>query len=175
MHSPADRLANLVGAASLAIADAIREAVEQAVGLGGAVPAALVTIDAYPRHSIEQLRAALGLSQPGTVRLVDRLEHQGWAERRAGEGRAVALVLTPAGRRVVKKLLAAREHALSEMLDRLGPGERAQLAPVLEKLLASRTHQRRDLEHLCRLCQREACDDCPVATTLRARGRSTHS
>jgi DNA-binding MarR family transcriptional regulator len=77
MHPLGDRCANLLGAASLSVAGAVRDAVERTVGLGGAVPAALVTIDAFPRHNIEQLRAALGISQPGTVRLVDRLEGEG--------------------------------------------------------------------------------------------------
>jgi DNA-binding MarR family transcriptional regulator len=169
MHFPDPRCANLLGAASLSVADTVRQAVERAVGLGGAVPAALVTIDAYPGHSIEQLRAALALSQPGTVRLVDRLEREGWAERRSGAGRSVALVLTPAGRGVVRKLLAARDEALAEMLEPLQPSERDQLVPLLEKVLAARTHERRDLEHLCRLCRRRACEHCPVAAELRRR------
>jgi MarR family transcriptional repressor of emrRAB len=170
MHIRGARCANLLGAASLSVAEAVRAAVERVVGAGGAVSAALVTIDAYPGHSIEQLRAALGISQPGTVRLVDRLEREGWAKRHAGEGRAVALVLTPAGRRVVKRLLAARDAALAEMLAPLDPSERDELMPLLEKLVVAQTHERRDLEHLCRLCQRRACQDCPVAAEL---GRQT--
>ena len=169
MHPLDARLENLLGAASLAVAEAIREAVEREVGFGGAVPAALVTIDAYPGRGIEQLRAALGLSQPGTVRLVDRLEQEGWAERGSGQGRSVALRLTPAGRGIVEELLLARERTLSAMLEPLTRTERARLMPVLEKLLGAQTHERRDLEHLCRLCQREACENCPVAATLRSR------
>ena len=167
MHIRDARCANLLGATSLSIAERIREAVEREVGIGGAVPAALVTIDAYPGHNIEQLRAALGISQPGTVRLVDRLERQGWATRHPGEGRAVALALTPAGRRIVKRLLVARDAALAEMLAPLDPGDRGELMPLLEKLMAAQTHERRDLEHLCRLCQRRACQHCPVADALR--------
>src|SRR3712207_2247457 len=129
MHVPDARVANLLGAASLSVADAVRRAVEEAVGAGGAIPAGLVTIDAYPGHSIEQLRAALGLSQPGAVRLVDRLEREGWAERRSGTGRSVALFLTPAGRRVVRRLLSARDAALAELLEPLEPAERDQLGP----------------------------------------------
>jgi DNA-binding MarR family transcriptional regulator len=169
MHDPDARCANLLGAASVSVAEVVRVAVERVVGVGGAVPAALVTIDAYSGNSIEQLRAALGISQPGTVRLVDRLEREGWAQRRAGKGRAVALVLTPAGRRVVKRLLAARDEALAEMLAPLEPSERGELMPLLEKLVAAQTHERADLEHLCRLCQRKVCEDCPVAGALRSR------
>jgi DNA-binding MarR family transcriptional regulator len=149
------------------VADAVTNAVVRAVGAGGAVPAALVTIDAYPHRSIEQLRSALGISQPGTVRLVDRLEREGWAQRKAGDGRALAVALTPAGRRVVARLLAARDEALGEVLEPLGPAERDQLTPILEKLLAARTRERQDLEHLCRLCRRSVCESCPVAGALR--------
>jgi MarR family transcriptional repressor of emrRAB len=116
---------------------------------------------------MEALRAALGISQPGVVRLVERLETQGWVRRDSDNGRAVALEVTPAGRRVVTKLLAARNTALAAMLDPLEPEEQRQLTPLLEKLLAARTHDRRQLERLCRLCQRRVCEQCPVAGALR--------
>ncbi len=167
MHHRERRTANLLGAASLAVADSVRDAVEGATGFGGALPAALVTLAAYPRRNMEALRAALGISQPGVVRLVERLETQGWVRRDSDIGRAVALEVTPAGRRVVTKLLAARDTALAAMLHPLEPEEQRQLAPLLEKLLAARTHDRRQLEHLCRLCQRRVCEQCPVAGALR--------
>jgi DNA-binding MarR family transcriptional regulator len=167
MHHREQRTANLLGAASLAVADSLREAVEGATGFGGALPAALVTLAAYPRRNMEALRAALGISQPGVVRLVERLESQGWVRRDSDNGRAVALEVTPAGRRVVTKLLAARDTALTALLDPLEPEEQRQLTPLLEKLLAARTHDRRQLEHLCRLCRRRVCEQCPVAGALR--------
>lgn len=167
MHHRKRRTANLLGATSLAVADSVREAVEGATGFGGALPAALVTLAAYPRRNMEALRAALGISQPGVVRLVERLETQGWVRRDSDTGRAVALEVTPAGRRVVTKLLAARDTALAAMLDPLEPEEQRQLTPLLEKLLAARTHDRRQLERLCRLCQRRVCEQCPVAGALR--------
>jgi DNA-binding MarR family transcriptional regulator len=166
MHNTDRRCANLLGAASLAVAGAVRDAVEREVRSGGALPGALVTLDAYPGHSIEQLRAALGISQPGTVRLVDRLEAEGWAARQPRDGRGLAVVLTPAGRRVVKRLLAARERTLVAILEPLAADERTQLMSILEKLLAAQTHDRQDLERLCRLCRRAACERCPVAASL---------
>src|SRR3954465_4169390 len=84
MHAQSLRTANLVGAWALVVADAVTRTTERETGLGGAVPAALVTIGAYLDQSIEELRGALGLSQPGTVRLVDRLEAEGWVRRRPG-------------------------------------------------------------------------------------------
>ena len=53
------------------------ETVHGPVGETGAAASALVTIDAYPGRTIEQLRGPLGLSQPGAVRLVERLAAAG--------------------------------------------------------------------------------------------------
>src|SRR3954447_5020093 len=117
MHAQTPRTANLVGAWSLVVADAVTRATERRTGLGGAVPAALVTIGAYRDQSIEELRGALGLSQPGTVRLVDRLESEGWVQRRPGRRpRTVALALTPAGRRMFRRVVAARERTVAELI-----------------------------------------------------------
>lgn len=175
MHTEADadgnlpslRTPNLAGAWSLAVADAIRRAVEGVTGIGGAVPAALVTIDAYPRRTMEELRTALRLSQPGTLRLVERLENEGWVRREVGPRRAAGLVLTAAGRRTKDRLLLARDHALSQLLEPLSQPERSQLAGLLEKLLAAQTDDYVALARLCRLCQRAACERCPVSAALR--------
>jgi MarR family transcriptional regulator, negative regulator of the multidrug operon emrRAB len=136
MHAHSPRTANLVGAWSLVVADAVTRTTERETGLGGAVPAALVTIGAYRDQSIEELRSALGLSQPGTVRLVDRLVAEGWVRRAPGRRpRTVALALTPAGRRMTRRVMAAR------------------VEQVLE----------RGAERVCRLCERTVCERCPVA------------
>src|SRR5688500_2485179 len=103
-----DRYRNVVGAFALAVADALRRAAEAEAGQSGAAAAALLTIEARPGRSIELLRAPLGLSQPGAVRLVERLERQGWVERRPSPGRATALHLTPAGAAVAGRIHAAR-------------------------------------------------------------------
>src|ERR671914_299457 len=99
---------NVVGAFALAAADASRQAAERSLGQGASAPAALITIGAYPGRTIEQLRQPLGLSQPGALRLVERLEDAGWVARRAANGRGVALSLTPSGEKVVAELLQAR-------------------------------------------------------------------
>jgi hypothetical protein len=64
MHTEAGRDANLLGAWSLAVADAVREATERVTGLGGAVgagtvlyavsigPLAHVTIPAFSRGRV---------------------------------------------------------------------------------------------------------------------------
>ena len=169
MHVRSERDRNLIGAFALAAADAMRRAAEAEVGQSGAAAAALITIDAYRGRSIEQLRGPLALSQPGAVRLVERLESQGWVERRPSPGRATALHLTPAGETVVARVLAARAAALDELLEPLGDDGRAAMAAAAEHALGAATTNRATLERLCRLCERAACSACPVAGALRER------
>src|SRR5918992_509345 len=158
------RLANLLGAIALEGAGALDAATQPVVGQAGAAAAALVTIAAHPKRSIEQLRAPLGLSQPGAVRLVERLVAAGWVERSGPGGRrGFELALTPDGGAVLDDMLAARRAALEELLAPLTKEDRAQLEPLLEKLLAAHTGDRSDLERLCRLCEWRICRHCPVA------------
>jgi DNA-binding MarR family transcriptional regulator len=161
MHSTRDL--NLVGAFAVATADAIRQAAESSLGQGASAPAALITIGAYPGRTIEQLRQPLGLSQPGALRLVERLEDAGWVARRAANGRGVALSLTPSGEKVVADLLQARDTSLGQLLGTLSPLQLRDMAAAAEVVLAAQTENRHDLERLCRLCHRDRCPDCPVA------------
>ncbi len=142
-------------------------AAEQAVGQTGAAAAALVTVDAYPGRSIEQLRRPLGLSQPGTVRLVERLQDEGWLRRRPTTGRAVALHVTADGKAVVERILIARAAAVAELLEPLAEDSLRAMAAAAEDALAAATTDRPALERLCRLCERAVCERCPVAGALR--------
>jgi DNA-binding MarR family transcriptional regulator len=161
MHSERD--VNVVGAFALAAADASRQAAERSLGQGASAPAALITIGAYPGRSIEQLRRPLGLSQPGALRLVGRLEDAGWVARRAANGRGVALSLTASGEKVVADLLRARDSSLAQLLGSLSASQLRDMAAAAEVVLAAQTEDRHDLERLCRLCHRDRCADCPVA------------
>ena len=162
MHST-DKAVNVVGAFALAAADAVRQAAEQSLGHGASAPPALVTIGAYPGRTIESLRHPLGLSQPGALRLVERLEGEGWVERREAAGRGVALFLTPAGETVVAELLQARDATIKQLLDPLPESQIMKLADAAEIVLAAQTDSRLALERLCRLCHRTHCPGCPVA------------
>jgi MarR family transcriptional regulator, negative regulator of the multidrug operon emrRAB len=163
MHDDSARELNLVGAWSLVVADAARAGMEAVVGAGGAAPAALVTISAFPGQSMDQLRGTLALSQPGTLRLVERLTAQGLVERREVQGaRGAGLVVTARGRRTVKRLLGEREQAMETLLGALSSNERQQLAALVEKALWTRAADGRDPRHVCRVCDRGACERCPV-------------
>jgi MarR family transcriptional regulator, negative regulator of the multidrug operon emrRAB len=149
------RTANLLGALGL----------EAATAAGGdSATAAVVTIAAHPDRTVEELRAALALSQPGAARLVQRLVEAGWVERDGPGGRGgLRLRATEAGARAVDEFAAARRAALVELLAPLSPAERDQLAGLLERMLAARTEGVPGAKRLCRLCERRVCSRCPVA------------
>jgi MarR family transcriptional repressor of emrRAB len=151
------RTANLLGALGL-------EAASVLPPVRGATMSALVTIAAHPDRTVEELREPLGLSQPGAARLVQRLVDAGWVDRGGPGGRGgLRLRPTEAGRRVVDEFVAARRAGLLELLEPLDADEREQLAAMLERMLAARTHGLVDAKRLCRLCERRVCARCPVA------------
>jgi MarR family transcriptional repressor of emrRAB len=173
-----DRLANVLGALALALADELDAATERA---------ALVSLsDLLAGRSVDDLRRAVGLSHSGGVRLVDRLVGEGLAERRPGaDGRSVALVLTPQGRRAASEVRESRRSTIEGVLSVLDDRERAQLAPILDKLVGAVVAGRLDARAagvvppggwLCRLCDPVACERaegrCPAAIAAAARTRS---
>jgi DNA-binding MarR family transcriptional regulator len=177
MAADGGRLANLVATLAVTLADRIRADTEDAAGHAAAAPAALVALKEFlERPSIDDLRAVVGLTHSGTVRLVERMAEAGLVARRPGrDGRSVAIVLTPKGRKTAERIAAARFAAVSPALDTLSDDDRDVLAVHLEKMLAAVTAERLVArsrgEHLaggwmCRLCDFGACGRdrgaCPV-------------
>jgi DNA-binding MarR family transcriptional regulator len=165
------RLANLLGAAVLAATDRTRAAIADALGYGGAAPSVLVHLAAYPGESAEALHRVLGISQPGTVQVVERLVGRGLIERRPGRDRRThALHLTPEGRRVHDALLEQRGEVLAALLAPLDDAERKRLTPLLEKIVSGLADDRPQALTVCRLCDRDACcggAGCPLGHTVR--------
>ncbi|NER85187.1 MAG: MarR family transcriptional regulator [Leptolyngbya sp. SIO1D8] len=160
-----ERTLNLLGALALSVVDALNTAVEANTGYRGETPAALVTLGAEPGISINSLRQILALSHPGTVRLVDRLQSQGWVERRAGaDGRTLALFLTESGYERRQAILAERRQLLQLAVSSLPPDDQQQLTELLEKMLMAMTTTEQQAFANCRLCEEEVCpgDLCPV-------------
>jgi len=173
MHhwSVSKRLENLLGALAVALSDAIGSAAETATGHAGAMGAALATLAQEPGLGIEQLRVPLGRTQSATVRVVDQLVAEGYAERRAGrDNRSVAVVLTETGNQAAARVLDSRQDALTRALSVLGPGERKTLTATLEKVLAEITTDRAHADQICRLCDLVACPEkvCPVELAAQA-------
>ena len=161
-----------MGALTVALSDSITSAVETATGHAGAMGAALATLAQEPGLSIEQLRVPLGRTQSATVRVVDQLVAEGYAERRPGrDHRSVAVFLTGKGTSAAARVLSSRRAALAEALGTLRPGERKALTAALEKVLAAITTDRAHADHICRLCELAVCPEktCPVELAAQAR------
>lgn len=144
------------------MADAVRVATEQSTAMAGGAPAALVAIVAEPGLSIENLRRVLALTHPGTVRLVDRLVDNGWVRREQGAGRALRLQPTNAGRAAERRLAAAREAALTQLLAALPIQDVHQIAALVDPLLGSMAPSVEHTRRTCRLCDRAVCEPCPA-------------
>jgi len=164
-----DHDVNVVGALVVALGDRMRDAAEESAGMGGAFPAALVSLHEWAGgRTIETLAGGLRLSHSRTVRVIDRLEAAGLATRARDpvDGRGVLIRLTPAGRRAGARVLDARAGALEASLDSLPRAARRELAAIAEELLAAATTGRRAAGAICRLCDARACGHdvgrCPV-------------
>jgi DNA-binding MarR family transcriptional regulator len=163
------RLANLVGAWSLAVADRVITASAVAAGRGGQAPAALVALHEFATGcTIDHLRRVLGISHSAAVRLIDGLVADGQVDRMrdTGDRRSVALRLTPAGRRTARRILAARGEAVGDTLRGLSDQEQRLLMELAEVLTAQLVDLRLGEADqgspgpsgwLCRLCDFSAC------------------
>jgi DNA-binding MarR family transcriptional regulator len=157
---------NVIGAFALALADDFRNAMQDLAEGNESTCAALIVIGQESGLSVDRLSKILGLSQPGTVRLIDRLAEAKLVERKTGsDRRSVALRLTEAGKRQVKSLLVGRQHALVQALRQLDAGERQVLAAIADKVLRGVNHAAVECDRRCRLCDDDSCPDdtCPMA------------
>lgn len=162
------KLENIIGAFSLAVSDAIHLSTQEKAPEAGPAAAAIALIGHEPGLSIERLRRALGLSHPGTVRLVDRLVAEGVVERRQAktDRRAVALHLTSVGVASCTAVLTVRQERIAHALSALDSTERETLGRLTEKLLSSLVNDLDQAYSVCRLCDPAACKNCPVSCGL---------
>ena len=157
---------NVIGAFALALADDFKAAMQDLAEGNESTCSALIVIGQESGLSVDRLSKIVGLSQPGTVRLVDRLAEARLVERKTGsDRRSVALRLTEAGKRQVKSLLVGRQHTLVQALRELDPGERIALAAIADKVLRGLGHAPVECDRRCRLCDDDICPDetCPMA------------
>jgi DNA-binding MarR family transcriptional regulator len=165
MHMPAWD-ANVLGAFGLALADRLAAAAEPA-GAATAAEAVVALSGTAGGGSIDALAGIVGLSHSGTVRLVDRLARDGLVERRrAADQRSAALVLTPAGRRLARRVQTRRDAEMHSVMALLTTGEQEALMRVAKVALRELGAAAESDRRLCRLCDLEACargrGRCPV-------------
>ncbi len=158
-----DHTTNLLGALALAVTDRISASLKDTFDRSGEAAAAIVVLGYVPGLSLEPLRQVLGLSHPGTVRLIDRLEADALVERRkADDGRAVALHLTRKGGRLRQKLIDRRLETLEAALDGLTADERRTLGRLMARVLTNLPETEMAKHRICRLCSVPLCENCPI-------------
>lgn len=168
-----NKIENVAGALALAISDDLLRAAEAEAPEPGQAAAAIALLAHAPRMPIEKLRRALGLSHPGTVRLIDRLEKQGLVLRGPSDvdGRAVALTLTREGKKRCRAILRARKGVLERAMQSLTPAEKTLFGRLADKLLRAVLRSEDHAWAMCRLCDDGICTECPVEAELRIRDR----
>ena len=164
------KIENVVGALALALSDSLHFGTQEKAPEPGPAASAITLVYHEPGLTIEQLRRALRLSHPGTVRLVDRLTKDGLVERRASveDRRAVALHLTDHGEANCAAILTARRASIAGALQSLDLKERKLLGRLAEKLLTGLIQGEDEAYQVCRLCDRQSCNACPVEGALEA-------
>lgn len=85
-----------------------------------------------------QLFESMMMSSGGMTSLIDRLEKAGWVERSPNphDRRGTLVTLTAQGHALTDEILPEMVAGQVRMAGALEPGERAQLARLLEKMLA---------------------------------------
>jgi DNA-binding MarR family transcriptional regulator len=170
-----EHTANLLGALSLVLHDRTLGAMSQAIGQSETAAAALSSMENFvDQPTIGLLHRVLGLTPSGTVRLVDRLEAEGYLERRDGaDGRSTVVRLTRTGRRAARRVAVARADVLDEALSALSLDEQRALDASLSRLLVGVMRGPGAMRFMCRLCDARACGHaegrCPVRNAARER------
>ncbi len=108
----------------------------RAAGLTSIEWRVLATLHDGEPLTVSQLAHEVLSKQPTVTKLVQRMGEQGWLALQSdpADQRRTLVSVTPAGKRLVKPLVAqAREHE-NKMLRSLGPAEKAALRQLLSKL-----------------------------------------
>lgn len=93
----------------------------------------LVLVASRTAPNLGAVAAGLGVHPSNATRAVDRLVSAGLLDRRDDptDRRNLILELTPAGRDLVDKVMDRRRTAIAAILDRMPPGRRRSLVPVM--------------------------------------------
>jgi DNA-binding MarR family transcriptional regulator len=102
----------------LSSGSAVTERLKAAAGIGGGHFELLRYVRDHPGARVADLAAAFAIGVGTTSKIVDRLEKEGWLERRPNPAnrRSSLLALTPAGESVVSRAEPAWQAAIQEIL-----------------------------------------------------------
>ena len=109
------------------------------VDLERAVSVVLFRISELGPVRLSDVATAMGVDISTASRPVAKLVERGWVERRAdpADARAFLLRCTPAGRKVVDRLRAARHEWLRDVLATFDAGEREQFAELFDRFVSA--------------------------------------
>ncbi|MCB1996176.1 MAG: winged helix-turn-helix transcriptional regulator [Burkholderiaceae bacterium] len=109
----------------------------KAAGLNSLEWRVMATLSDAEPMPVGQLALEVLAQQPTLTKSLDRLQTQGWVERRAdaGDGRRSRVALTAAGRRKVAPLIAAADAHQRARLQALGVADEETLRDALASLL----------------------------------------
>ena len=99
----------------------------------------LTRLHRYPGASQSELADMLEVERASAGRMIDRLEANGWVERRAkrDDRRVKRVYLTPEAERVHKRIWRVAEATVEDALADLSPQESAQLRQLLGRVKKS--------------------------------------
>ncbi|OGQ25349.1 MAG: hypothetical protein A2138_02300 [Deltaproteobacteria bacterium RBG_16_71_12] len=117
------------------VAESVRSMTD--AGLTMAQIASLHVLMFEGAKSVGDLAAVLGLSMSATSSLVQRLVEQGLVSRTEGatDRRQKVVELAAAGRKLVERLLRARQRELRAGLEHIGPETRVDLQRVMRRIV----------------------------------------
>ena len=155
-------IANVVTAWATATTDRMLEGIERA-GLDRRELAALTLVASHDGCSMDWLRQRIGLTQSGTVRLIDRISSKGQIRRGPSTGRGVPLHITETGQQYLREWDQVQGQIVDELLAGLAPDQRQVLVDGMANALAANRRARYQADATCRTCIWAACaSDCPV-------------
>lgn len=129
----------------------------------------MTLVHTHDAGSVEWLRARVGLTQSGTVRLVDRLAARGLLMRGSAAGRGVPLHVTPAAVAMLDRWRVVRDGIVDGLLAGVPAGVRQALVDAMAAGLLAQQRRRVEAEVSCRRCSWADCgDDCPVDRSVPA-------
>jgi DNA-binding MarR family transcriptional regulator len=117
------------------------------------------------RHGIREVADFLGVSSPAASKNIDKLQRLGLVVRgrSAGDRRAVRLLVSPKGRRLVRRHEARKAARLSQALNGFQAWEIEQLVGLLERFSVSLLDLEPGADRSCLRCAGYVETDCPVA------------
>ncbi len=166
-RSPSEaHLANILGALAIAVADRLDDDARQH-DQTGLEQATLTVVALVPGMSQQDLQRRLGLSQPGTTRLIDRLVARGLLTRDSGpDERTHALHLTRTGQAHARSARLRRGQLLDAVISSLDREALVVVSEAIDQLLSSLVLLGTSPYRTCRFCDQPACTaggmSCPV-------------